>query len=125
MQKFKLHSSAVLAAILLLCAAHSSAQKTDTIKVFIMVADTSVKMNIYQSYLIAGYEVRRIDTMMVVEVDDPNKTTYIGGGLYSTTLMAKHYREVMKPKYTHLGYLGYDLLPLPKRFSIFSVHSRG
>ncbi len=120
-----LFRSAAFLAILMLCAAHSSAQKTDTVKVFIMVADTSVKMNIYQSFLIAGYEVRKIDSVMVVEVDDPNKITYHGNGVYSSTLMGKHYRDVMKPKYTHVGYLDYKMRPLLKKFSVFSAHPRG
>jgi hypothetical protein len=99
-----------------------TAKWKDTVAVVLLVCDTS---NIRSSaYWLKAYSVRNGEYELVDVSVDPNTTTYVGGGVYSTTLLG--WSPVWKNKavYSHLEYIDDKKLPLSKNIIIWQSVSK-
>lgn len=94
----------------------------DTVAVVLLVCDTS---NIHSSvYWLNAYSVRNGEYILVDVSVDPNTTTYVSGGAYSTTLLGWSPIWKNKPVYTHLEYLDVKKRPLSKSIIVWQSMSR-
>lgn len=119
---------AAIAAILLLCAVFCQAQEfdgvkkdttkwKDTISVVLLVCDTSQIGG--NAYWIKAYSVRNAEYELVDASVNPNTSTYIGGGVYSTTLLGWSPVWENKPVYTHSEYIDNKKKPLTKNIVVW------
>jgi len=151
MKKIKLLMSVTLFTTLLLCVACQSKSQTtlsldsgflrtmpirfgndipdkdttkwkDTIAVVLLVCDT---LNIHSSvYWIKAYSVRDAEYELVDVSVDPNTKTYLGGGVYSTTLLGWSPIWKNKPVYSHAEYLDNKKTTLPKSVIVWQSVSK-
>ena len=127
---------ATIIAIFLLCAVFSvkaqifteempkedTTKWKDTIAVVLLVCDTSIIRS--NPYWINAYSVRDAEYDLVDVSVDPNEKTYLGRGIYSTTLLGWIPKWENKPIYKHLKYLDNRKKPLSKNILVWQVASK-
>lgn len=89
----------------------------DTVATVLLYADTS---NNVLGYMV-GYSVRKCGYNLADISLDPNTTTYVGGGVYQTTLLGWAPQWINKPYHIHLFYLDDKKQPLSKSIIIFQT----
>ncbi|HNU14041.1 MAG TPA: hypothetical protein PKI55_06230 [Chitinophagaceae bacterium] len=94
----------------------------DTVAVMLLVCDTSIINS--SAYWVKAFSVRKGEYELVDVFIDPNTTTYIGGGIYSTTLLGWLPQWENKAVYSHLEYLDDRKKPLSKNIFVWQVVSK-
>lgn len=132
MKKIELRPMGI-AAILLLCAVYCQAQEfdgvkkdttkwKDTVSVVLLVCDT-LQINSHV-YWVRAYSVRNAEYELVDVSVNPNTLTYVGGGVYSITLIGWSPIWENKAVYTHSEYLDNKRKPLPKSIVVWQIVSK-
>jgi hypothetical protein len=94
----------------------------DTVAVTLLVCDTSnIRSNVYW---LNAYSIRNAEYELVDVSVNPNTSTYVGGGFYSTTLLGWSPVWKNKPVFSHLQYIDDKKLPLSKSVIVLQSVSK-
>ena len=109
----------------------------DTVSVVLLVSDTfhysNYSPNLNKSNYfdksgsitwVIAYSVRKIQYKNIDVSVDPNTSTYLGGGIYQTTLLGWTPQYEERPFYTHLEYLDGNKTPLSKSLVVWQSVSK-